>query len=193
MIALAKLTRSSLFLSLVLLASCRTIETRVQDSSGERLREPASYAWVDEAPAPEVFDASWHDGARIEDPALSSQVRAAVEAELAARGLHPCPPEQAELLLLERAGVHVRFERRDPYFTGSESARFEEGTLSLSVFDAASGERLWHSTATSRLRDVAEGYGLYTLRYLETGSPRDWKVRDKVAALLERFPLRPLR
>lgn len=193
MIALAKLTKSSIFLSLVLLASCRTIETRVQDSSGERLREPASYAWIDEAPAPEVFDASWHDGGRIQDAALSVEVRAAVDEELAARGLHTAPREQAELLLLERAGVHVRFERRDPYFTGSESARFEEGTLSLSVFDAASGERLWHASGTSRLRDVAEGYGLYTLRYLETGSPRDWKVREKIAALLEPFPIRASR
>ena len=193
MTALSRLANLCLLVAATLLASCRTIETRVQDSSGERLREPASFAWVDEAPAPEVFDASWHDGGRIQDAALSAEVRAAVDEELAARGLHPCPPEHAELLLLERAGVHVRFERRDPYFTGSESARFEEGTLSLSVFDAASGERLWHSTATSRLRDVAEGYGLYTLRYVETGSPRDWKVRAKVAALLESFPLRPLR
>lgn len=171
------------------LAACASIRTESELSGPARLVEPASYAWVSTPPRIELFDPQQHDGERIEDAALAEQVRRAADSELEARGLHAVERDQAELLLLQRASTHVRYARRDPYFSGPEAVRYEDGTLSLELYDAATGESIWKASGTSRLRDLAEGYGVYSLQYVASREERDWKVPEKIAALFEHFPL----
>lgn len=141
---------------------------------------------------------AWFPQARLTsgDPRLDSglldlRIRAAVEAELGARGFTSAEPVSADFLV----AYHVALDRKlqattiddyygsagfrhwsGPGYTQTYVSEVEVGTLMLDVLDARSHELIWRGTAQAEV--IADA----------TPEEREARVREAVRRMLERFP-----
>ena len=162
------------------LASCAG--TRVaSEQHVEDLDAFATYAW-----SPELVASGAPVGA-----ALGPAIRRQVDRALAARGLRPAPPEEADLLVRDEVRVETRLVEKDPYYAVFFTVeRHEHGALTLALLDPATGATLWRATGERRLRVASKGYGMFHLEWLETNEERDWSLPELVDAIFGRFPRR---
>jgi hypothetical protein len=86
-------------------------------------------------------------------------VRAAIERELAARGMTKVPHDQATLLVSFSVGVRVRYrveggEGTSPGINslGSPSEPQTKGTLNIYLLDRAQQQEVWHGSTSKWLR-----------------------------------------
>ncbi|HSR87331.1 MAG TPA: DUF4136 domain-containing protein [Pontiella sp.] len=154
----------------MLLAGCQKIETSTWQSDSIRLRKSETYSW-----APEGLRTG--GDTRIKREALTPRIVSAVEAELNEKGYRKAE-DNADLLLYPSVQIvdkpeHVvsqadtrasdvgALQRRGAFdwewVTPEEVSVdvYEEGTLLLSVTDAASGETLWQGSASLRVDQSA--------------------------------------
>lgn len=151
---------------------------------------PAKYAWLSEAPSHAEAPARAPGQLRIDDPGLLDEVRLLADGQFAARDFAPAAPiQEARYIAVPRVWVEVHEEWHDPLFSASNVARYERGGVGIDLYDAKTGERVWCGAASTRLRDVALGYGVKLRRYALTGEERAWRIPAKVEALFERFPI----
>lgn len=179
--------------------ACQSIRTDADAIAPERLQSPAVYAWLDAPPAlpgsiAPADDATERFGpARriaVGDDELLEQVRAAAARGLTSRGWNADEAQRPRYVVVPRVWVELETETRDPLYSAPVKARYEVGRVAVDVYDADTAERLWGGWATCRLRDVALGYGVEVVRFATTDERRQWRIEEKVAALLERFPVK---
>jgi hypothetical protein len=85
------------------------------------------------------------------------RIRAAIERELAARGLTPAPRDQASLLVSFSVGVRIRYrleggEGNAVTGAGSPSEPQTKGTLNIYLLDRAQQVEVWHGSTSKWLR-----------------------------------------
>lgn len=166
-------------LLLLALSACSGTSVQVQQPVAD-LTGFRTYAW---SPPPAA------EGTTV-DADLAADLRAAVEAELAARGLRAASKLDADLFVRADVRVEVRVASRHAYNTGFYTAdRFEDGVIAVRFVDADSKSLAWEGTAKRRLRRSDQGYGLYELKWVETGEARDWKVAETIGSVFDRLPL----
>jgi hypothetical protein len=86
-----------------------------------------------------------------------SRIRAAIERELAARGMTKVPHDQATLLVSFSVGVRVRYRVEGGEGTGmnalgSPSDPQTKGTLNIYLLDRAQQHEVWHGSTSKWLR-----------------------------------------
>lgn len=116
------------------------------------------------------------------DPAIRTlenekRIRAAVERELAEKGLEKVDGEDAQLAIAFTVGTKVHYKLsgaggNDLDILG-EGDSVTRGTLTIYVFDRASGEQIWSA---------------WTKKDLERGTDPDALIAKAVALLLDAFP-----
>lgn len=127
---------------------------------------------------------------RGEDQELALRIQRAVDEELSARGMRETAVGDAELLVAQEVVFELKTVFLDPYYSVVYKARrYEDGLLTITFEDSETEELVWSGTARSRLRTVAQAYGLYTLTWVDTTEPPQWRAREMVTAVLDRFPL----
>jgi len=171
---LLRLSVPAVLLATLLCAGCASIDVEAQqwgvlDAAGYR-----SWAWGDVR--------SDHDDAPVE------RTRAAIERELGARGLQRVARSEAQLLVELDFSVQTALRERDPYFNTYPLERYEIGTLTIELLDAADAELLWSGTGQSELRVSGVPNSPFTSRLVPTGAARDWKIARKVPEILTQLP-----
>ena len=164
------------------LTGCAGIRVHSEPVVGHSPLAHDSYAWVD-------FDEELPDSLASEDRSgedLEREVRQALEAELSTLGLRLTTPAEADVLLDYRLEVDERL-RRDAYVEFATRERYELGRLELLFLEPRTREPIWRGAATSELRLAAIQEDPWTNELYPTNRERDWKLRDKVSALLERL------
>lgn len=129
---------------------------QAERSAGYDFASANTYAWITDdlvlielgEPQPNV---------RTKDNEL--RIRAAVERELAARGLTKVPHDQAALLVSFSVGVRIRYrveggEGPNPSINalGSPSQPQTKGTLNIYLIDRAQQHEIWHGSTSKWLR-----------------------------------------
>lgn len=161
-------------LAVVLLSSCGGIRVASEFDRTARANRLQTYAWVDAAD-PAAADPV--------DGALDAEVRAAVDAELVALGARLVADAEADAIVGYHTVVESRVRSNDPYFDFYVSEQIEIGTLVIDLLDGATREPFWRGKASSELRVSAVPVKPLAHRMSETGQRRQWKIRDKVAAI----------
>jgi len=160
---------------LAALVGCTSIRSTSEPTPPPDLRAYSAFAWQTSLSSPGP------QGVVVEDEELLLAFRSAVEDQLNALSLEVAPESEADLLVAQRVSVTEVIEPKDPYFTARIADKFEDATLTLDFTDARTGERIWRSTATARLRHVARGATVGTaVRFLETNEAPDWNVSGMV-------------
>ena len=118
------------------------------------------------------------------------EFQAAIDDELAARGLRQAVDADADLLVRPVLGVEAKTRYNDPYFELYIADRYEEGTLGIQVLDARTASLVWSAETHLRLRFTERSMGgVSTMRWTPTGDERQWHIPDVAERLFQRFPL----
>jgi len=156
---------------LALLACASSVETTHEVNPEADFSRYATWAWAGSAPpATEPSSGAPARSARRVDDA---RIRAAIEAELAAHGYQPAPPESADLLVSYAVGTQEKvteeqvagrttvitsgygsrsWDRSPPVRTRTST----EGTLSIELVDRATKQAVWVGWASKRLTTLDE-------------------------------------
>ena len=183
--------RSSLALVPALfLASCTAPRIERDCTQFGAVEAPAKYTWLSAAPSNAEPSTPTPGQLPVDDPGLLEEVRLLADEQFAARDFTPAVPiQEARYIAVPRVWVEVHEEWHDPLFSASNVARYERGGVGIDLYDAKSGQRVWCGAASTRLRDVALGYGVKLRRYALTGEERAWQIPAKVQTLFTRFPI----
>jgi hypothetical protein len=106
------------------------------------------------------------------------RIRAAIERELAARGMTKVPHDQATLLVSFSVGVRIRYrldggEGTGMNALGSPSEPQTKGTLNIYILDRVQQHEVWHGS---------------TSKWLQKSDDPDKVVNDAVAAIMAVYP-----
>ena len=184
-------TRSSLSLvalalALVLgLASCSGLKVSDDYDPAADFALYGSYAWL---PRPDPTESA---PGRIDDGLLRQRIERAVDESLSAKGMRRVEAAgDATLLVTSHISVEQKlrvnttnygygYGRWGYYgggYTDTTVDQYEEGTLILDFIDAKTKQLVWRGMAQSRLKEMA------------TPEEREARVREAVAAILEKYP-----
>lgn len=112
----------------------------------------------------------------VRNIANERRIRAAVERELAAKGLRKAAGDQADLIIAFTVGTQVRYHIQggDNYdILTDPAAAYMRGRLTLYMFDRASQRQIWSA---------------WTQKNLEPGDDPDAVINAAVEVLLAEFP-----
>ena len=171
------------------LACASPVETAFNQSPEADFSRYATFAWIGESPTAEPVPASVRAARRVDE----GMIRRAVEAQLAARGYRPAPPDQADLLVgfevgSEQKTVVEPVPGRSTVYTGGytygtwyrsapvRTRTWTQGTLSLDFFARGTHEAVWVGWASKRITGMDQPEPL---------------IQDAVARILKEFPARP--
>lgn len=114
-----------------------------------------SYDWIEQKKRPEGSPLAVGG-------ALDTKIRNAIDKQLAAQGFRPAIDEDADFLVsFDGAMIQIQDIQSDRYQIASGVAwvaegdinSYREGTLIISILDAASGNRVWHAWTTKKIKD----------------------------------------
>ncbi len=147
----------SALLSAVLLASagvigCASSTPVVEKDDGFDFAAVSTYAWITDEPVLINFGAE-QPNVRTKENEL--RVRAAVERELAARGMEKSDAADAQLLVAFSVGTRMRYRLeggdRSSNFTEGPGEKQTKGTLNIYLLDRASDREVWHGSTSKWL------------------------------------------
>ncbi len=135
-----------------------------------------SYRWITDDPVliqPGIGNAS------IRNVENENRIRAAVDRELASRGLHKAEGDEAQLIVAFSLGTRIRYQVQGGAtsldMVAGEAAHVTRGELTLYLFDRASDRQVWSA---------------WTKKDLEVGDDPEATINVAVSLLLAAFPPR---
>ncbi len=174
--------------TLLLLASCATMDVSSRTYPGADLGHYRTYAWIGDDPFIRP-----RDTAVDISPLTVRLIRESIEKALQARGYSlVAKPDFADFTVAFTVGARDRLDAtaypvpyRDSYAAAWSGDRVEwhsylEGTLSIDVFDARLRQPVWHGRAVKPVTTS------------DTGNPAP-VIDAAVAAILGQFPAAPAR
>ena len=165
---------------LVILAACSSHQVGYDYDRGADFSRYRTYAWVSgtqEATGDKRLDTSL----------VNARIRAAVDAQLRAKGYTASSNGPPDFLIAYHAGLkdmmkgastqnYIGDRAHGTFTTISDIQPYREGTLTIDIVDAASRQLVWQSSAKA---DVDPGLG---------PEERDARVNNVVRAMLAHFP-----
>lgn len=163
-----------LALALTLPGGCsKQLEVETEYAEGTDFSQYQTYRWITEDL---VLIQSGTGEQRIRNVENERRIRAAVERELAAKGLRKAEGDEADLIIAFTVGTQVRYRVQGGanYDILTEpSASYTRGVLTIYMFDRASQQQVWSA---------------WTHKDLEPGEDPDAVINAAVEVLLARFP-----
>ncbi|MFK7741549.1 MAG: DUF4136 domain-containing protein [Planctomycetota bacterium] len=111
-----------------------------------------------------------------------------IERQLDARGIRLVPKKRAHIVVSATLAVETGTESTDRTYATYASEQFEEGILTVQVFDRAKRKLIWAGEGRERLRVKARSFGQLVARYEPTNEPRVWPIEKMVDRVLARIP-----
>ncbi|MGH1341820.1 MAG: DUF4136 domain-containing protein [Nannocystales bacterium] len=148
----------SALLSTVLLATagitgCASSAPAVEKDDGFDFAAVSTYAWVTDEPVLITFG---DDQPNVRTKENELRIRAAVERELAARGLEKSDASEARLLVAFSVGTRMRYRLeggdRTSNFTDGPGQKQTQGTLNIYLLDRETDREVWHGSMSKWLR-----------------------------------------
>jgi hypothetical protein len=168
----------------IVLAGCSTFKIADDYDPSADFASFHSYAWAPaESEAPK--------DPRVENDLLEARVHESVDAELSAKGFslatagatpdfwvtyHAALEAKIDVTTIQQSYPYYRGYSRWGGYSETYVRQFDEGTLILDVIDPETEKLIWRGSAQARVNDSS------------TPEKRSKRVRDAVAAILERFP-----
>lgn len=175
------------FLTALLTGACATVKTGVDFDEVVDFSQYRTAAWARD----EVMVSRMSEPV---SPLTTKRIRTAIEAELARRGIvFQTETEGAGLSVIAVAGAREKLDRKvypvryraDGYWCGVTcyepeyiARTYTEGTLSVDLFDAASGEPIWHGWAKKSITNA------------DRENPKRG-IEDAVSKIFDGFPPSP--
>jgi hypothetical protein len=141
----------------LLLLACSHAKVQTEFDPKAEYPRYKTWAWIAQQPGPEQAQA-------IRNPAVLGLVRAAVERELAARGLAAASGGEPDLLVAVHGFARDRIEVTNygyaswhaPPMYASDVQVYREGTLILDLVDARTKQLVWRGTATDSVTSTSQ-------------------------------------
>lgn len=166
------------------LAACQSMRVNSNQYPGTAFDAFSTWAWISADPMIVA------DGATAVSPLISRQIREAIETEMAAKGYRRVETAgDASFVLAFTVGSRDRIDAqsypmpyRGPWLwewrgSGTDIRVYQEGTLSIDIFDGKSRQPVWHGWATKAISDADRA----------NPGPAIQKATQKI---LKRFPSR---
>jgi len=172
--------RFALYGMLLLVAACNSPQVGYDFDRGADFSRYRTYAWI-----PGAQETSGDK--RVDTSLVTARIRAAVDAQLRAKGYTASSSGTPDLLIAYHAGMkdmmkgastqnYIGDRAHGTFTTISDIQPYHEGTLTIDIVDAASRHLIWQSSAKA---DVDPGLG---------PEERDARVKSVVQAMLAHFP-----
>ena len=130
---------------------------------------------------------AWRFGPDADAGELDAEIRAAIQDELLSRGFREVALDEADLLVSFSTEVATEQRVNDPYFGFTPAEVVETGTLTIEISEIGRSGSRWTGTGESELRRAATRTGPFSSKLSPTGQDRDWRVPQKVSAILEQI------
>lgn len=158
---------------LMLGAACAP-KVYAERTPGLDLESAGTYAWVTEDP---VLIQLGEDQPNIRTPENETRIRAAIDRELASRGLAIVPKEEAQVLVAFSVGVNIRYrlEGGDGTAVTTDGAADPrtKGTLNVYLIDPTTQKEAWHG---------------WTSKWLSKDEDPDAVVNNAVQMIMATYP-----
>jgi hypothetical protein len=166
--------RIALALLAVSLGGCsKQLHVETEYAEGTDFCQYQTYRWITDDL---VLIQSGTGNERIRNVENERRIRAAVDRELADKGLHKAEGDDAQLIVAFTLGTKVRYHIQGGAFydiATAPSAAYTRGVLTIYLFDRASGQQIWSAS---------------TRKDLEPGDDPDAVINVAVNVLLTEFP-----
>lgn len=164
----------ALAVALMLPGGCsKQLQAKTEYVEGSDFSQYQTYRWITEDL---VLIQSGTGNQRIRNVENEQRIRAAVERELAAKGLRKASGDEADLIVAFTLGTKVRYHIQGGAnydIITNPAAAYTRGVLTIYMFDRASQRQIWSA---------------WTHRDLEPGDDPDAVINAAVAVLLDEFP-----
>ena len=165
---------------LVIIAACSSPRVGYDFDRGADFSRYRTYAWV--SAAQDVTGDK-----RLDSSLVNARIRAAVDAQLHAKGYLASPNGPPDFLIAYHAGMkdlmkgastqnYIGDRAHGTFTTISDVQPYHEGTLTIDIVDAASRQLIWQASATA---DVEQSL---------SPEERDSRIKNVVRAMLAHFP-----
>ena len=156
------------------LGGCASSAPVVEKTEGYDFAAVSTFAWVTDEPVLITFG---EDQPNVRTKENELRVRAAIERELAARGLEKVDAAEAGVLVAFSVGTRMRYRLeggdRTSNFTEGPGDKQTRGTLNIYLLDRESDKEVWHGSVS---------------RWLKKTDDPDAIVNDAVGKIMARFP-----
>ena len=167
---------------LVLVAACSSQQVGYDFDRGVDFSRYRVYAWISAAQ-------ETTGDKRLDSSLVNARIRAAVDAQLRAKGYVESSNGPPDILIAYHAGMkdmmkgastqnYIGDRAQGTFTTISDIQPYHEGTLTIDIVDAASRQLIWQASAKA---DVEQSLG---------PEERDARVTSLVRAMLAHFPPR---
>lgn len=172
---MGSILRSALLCAgLLSVAGCASSAATVDKDASYDFAGVATYAWVTDEPVLITFG---DDQPNVRTKDNEMRLRAAIERELAARGMDKVDAEGASVLVAFSVGTRMRYRLeggdRTSNFTDGPGQKQTKGTLNIYLLDRATDREVWHGAVSKWLK--------------KTDDP-DAIVNEAVGKIMARFP-----
>ena len=165
---------------LLILDACSSAQVGYDFDRGADFSRYRTYAWMSSAQ-------QTTGDKRLDSSLVNARIRAAVDAQLRAKGYLASPNGSPDFLIAYHAGMkdmmkgastqnYIGDRGHGTFTTISDIQPYHEGTLTIDIVDAASGQLIWQASATA---DVEQSLG---------PEERDARIKSVVRAMLAHFP-----
>jgi hypothetical protein len=153
----------------------KQLQAQTEHAKGTDFSQYQTYRWITDDL---VLIQSGTGNERIRNVDNERRIRAAVDRELAAKGLREAAGDDAQLIVAFTLGTKVRYHIQGGAnydIVTAPAATYTRGVLTIYVFDRASGQQIWSA---------------WTQEDLEPGDDPDTVINTAVKVLLAEFPPR---
>ena len=165
---------------LVILAACSSPQVGYDFDRGADFSRYRTYVWVSAAQ-------QTTGDKRLDSSLVNARIRAAVDAQLRAKGYFASSNGPPDFLIAYQAGMkdmmkgastqnYIGDRAHGTFTTISDVQPYHEGTLTIDIVDAASRQLIWQASAAA---DVEQSLG---------PEERDARINNVVRAMLAHFP-----
>ena len=121
------------------------------------------------------------------DPSLLERVRVAIDEELERIGTRRVDKHRASFLVEASLDLELETQSNDPYYSLYIAEKYEEGRLTVSLYDTRTSRLAWRGECRHRLRYVARTMGGLSPRFVPTSEARDWQIEAMVERVVRRL------
>lgn len=167
--------RSALLCAGLLTATgCASSTPVVEKDTSYDFAAISTYAWVTDEPVLITFG---DDQPNVRTKDNEMRLRAAIERELAARGMEKVEADGATVLVAFSVGTRMRYRLeggdRTSNFTDGPGSKQTQGTLNIYLLDRETDREVWHGS---------------TSKWLKKTDDPDAIVNEAVGKIMARFP-----
>lgn len=168
---------------MLLLGGCSSVRTK--SKPGFALAEVHTYAWK----APRTSESALN----AVDELPLEEFRQVIDDAFAKYGILRVDRDEADLLVDAHLDVELKWQRKDPHYSMYIAKQYEEGVLTIELYDPETQDRVWLGEYRQRLRYVQRMTGGLIPRFYPVTAERRWRIGEMVNRIMDEMPTKSKR